>query len=78
MPGKSEWANLLRDASAGHNGFSGRTALIDAGAADTNFFNERRTQTGVGQCLAERVGRAGADDNGVVMLRGRHKLSQER
>jgi hypothetical protein len=67
-------AGEIGDAAAGDHGLGGRAAFVDAGAADVNFLDQRGAQAGVGKGLAKgSPALAGADDHGVVMLRGRHK-----
>jgi len=64
-------ARKIGHAAAGDHGFGRCAALIDAGAADVNFLNQRGVQPGSCQRLAKgSAALAGANDNSVVMLRG--------
>ena len=58
---------------ARHHGLGGRTALVDAGAADVLALDQRRPPPAPGQRGGEgTAGLAGADDDGIVPLGSAH------
>jgi len=58
----------------GQQGFGGRTAVVNAGAAQSVFFNEGHVAAGLGQGRSQWVaGLARTDNNGIKSSSGHKK-----